>query len=84
MKLLLVEDDVTTAEHISRSLREHGHVVDHAATGRDGLFLATDASYDVVIVDRMLPGIETCTGEKYPQRRCQNTRAVSYHARWHR
>ncbi len=58
MKLLLVEDDVTTAEHISRSLREHGHVVDHAATGRDGLFLATDASYDVVIVDRMLPGID--------------------------
>ena len=58
MKLLLVEDDMATAEHLSRSLRQHGHVVDHAATGRDGLFLATDVSYDVVIVDRMLPGID--------------------------
>jgi two-component system OmpR family response regulator len=58
MKLLLVEDDKETADYVSRGLREQGHVVDHAANGRDGLFLAGDGAYDVLIVDRMLPGID--------------------------
>jgi two-component system OmpR family response regulator len=58
MKLLLIEDDASTAEHISKNLRAHGHVVDRARNGRDGLFLGTDQSYDVLIVDRMLPGID--------------------------
>jgi two-component system OmpR family response regulator len=39
-------------------LREQGHVVDLAATGRDGLFLATEGAHDVLIVDRMLPGLD--------------------------
>ena len=58
MKILLVEDDQETAAYIARGLREQGHVVDHAATGRDGLFLATDGGHDVMIVDRMLPGLD--------------------------
>ena len=58
MKLLLVEDDAETAAYIARSLKEHGHVVDHAPTGRDGLFLGTGQGYDVLIVDRMLPGMD--------------------------
>jgi two-component system OmpR family response regulator len=58
MKLLLIEDDRETAAYIQNGLQEHGHVVDHAATGRDGLFLASAESYDVLIVDRMLPGLD--------------------------
>ena len=58
MKILLVEDDRQTADYIAKGLREHGHVVDHAANGRDGLFLAAGERYDVMVVDRMLPGMD--------------------------
>jgi two-component system OmpR family response regulator len=58
MKLLLIEDDMATAGHIIKSLHQHGHVVDHAPNGRDGLFLAGGETYDVVIVDRMVPGLD--------------------------
>jgi len=58
MKLLLVEDDRQTAEHLVKSLRQHGHVVDHAADGREGLVQAMASSYDVLIVDRMLPKLD--------------------------
>src|ERR1700746_3400684 len=58
MKVLLIEDDQETSAYVSRGLREHGHVVDLAATGRDGLFLATEGGHDVLIVDRMLPGLD--------------------------
>ena len=55
MKILLVEDDADTAAFVTKGLHEQGHAVDRAANGRDGLFLATSASYEVIIVDRMLP-----------------------------
>jgi two-component system OmpR family response regulator len=58
VKILLIEDDADTAAYVCRGLREHGHVVNLAATGRDGLFLATDGEHDVIIVDRMLPGLD--------------------------
>ncbi|MGH8863192.1 MAG: winged helix-turn-helix domain-containing protein [Burkholderiales bacterium] len=58
MKILLIEDDDATAAHIATSLRQHGHVVDRAPNGRDGLFLAAGETYDVMIVDRMLPGLD--------------------------
>ncbi len=58
MKILLVEDDKQTADYIAKGLREHGHVVDHADNGRDGLYLATGETYDVMIVDRMLPKMD--------------------------
>lgn len=57
-KILIVEDDPTTAEFIVKSLTGEGFVVDHAADGRDGLFHATDGSYDAIILDRMLPGMD--------------------------
>jgi len=57
-KILVVEDDRTTAEFIVKSLTGEGFVVDHAADGRDGLFHATDGSYDAIILDRMLPGMD--------------------------
>jgi two-component system OmpR family response regulator len=57
MKILLIEDDAATAAHISKSLRQHGHVLDHTQNGRDGLFLAAGGAYDVMIIDRMVPGL---------------------------
>jgi len=58
MKLLLVEDDRETAAWLKRALAEAGHVADHAADGRDGLMLAAAEPYDVIVLDRMLPGID--------------------------
>ena len=57
-KILLVKDDIATAAYLSRGLEEEGHKVDHAADGRDGLFLATDGSFDLIILDRMVPGLD--------------------------
>jgi len=58
MKVLVIEDDREAAAYLVKGLTESGYVVDHAAEGRDGLFLATDGSYDALIVDRMLPGMD--------------------------
>jgi two-component system, OmpR family, response regulator len=58
MKVLVIEDDREAAAYIAKGLGESGYVVDHAADGRDGLFMGTDASYDALIVDRMLPGMD--------------------------
>jgi len=56
MRILLIEDDETTAGYIAKGLREEGHVVDHANNGRDGMFLAMNEPFDVIVTDRMLPG----------------------------
>lgn len=58
MRLLLIEDDDSTAEFIVHGFEQEGHTVDRACDGLDGLMLATDASYDVLIVDRMLPRLD--------------------------
>lgn len=58
MRILLIEDDTETSEYVAGGLREHGHVVDCTGLGRDGLLMAGSESYDVLIVDRMLPGID--------------------------
>lgn len=57
-KILLVEDDATTADYIVRGLTEEGFTVDRASDGRDGLFLATGRTHDAIILDRMLPGMD--------------------------
>jgi two-component system OmpR family response regulator len=56
MRILVVEDDKDVAAFVTKGLREVGHTVEHAGTGRDGLFLAATESFDAVILDRMLPG----------------------------
>ncbi|MEY8829856.1 winged helix-turn-helix domain-containing protein [Sedimentitalea sp. XS_ASV28] len=61
MKILAVEDDATTGAFISRGLREEGHSVDLVTNGREALIQATGGSYDVMIVDRMLPEIDGLT-----------------------
>ena len=58
MKVLVIEDDRAAAAYIAKGLGESGYVVDHAAEGRDGLFMATGGGYDALIVDRMLPGMD--------------------------
>ena len=55
VRALLVEDDATIAEFVVRGLREAGFAVEHAADGDAGLTAATSESYDVAIVDLMLP-----------------------------
>ena len=56
MKILCVEDNERVARFIKKGLLEAGHTVDHADNGRDGMFLAASEPYDVIIMDRMLPG----------------------------
>ncbi len=58
MKILLIEDDADTAAYVADGLREHGHSVDHVADGREGLSRAADEGYELLIVDRMLPGVD--------------------------
>jgi two-component system OmpR family response regulator len=58
MKLLLVEDDRETAAYVRRALTEAGHAVDLATDGRDGLLLAAGETYDVMVLDRMLPRVD--------------------------
>ncbi len=56
MKVLVIEDDRQAASYLAKGLKEAGHVVDVANDGKEGLFLAGSEHYDVMIVDRMLPG----------------------------
>ncbi|WP_159997089.1 response regulator transcription factor [Roseomonas sp. 18066] len=56
MRILLIEDDPATADYLAKGLAEEGHVVDRALTGKDGLFLALNEPFDIIVTDRMLPG----------------------------
>jgi two-component system, OmpR family, response regulator len=58
MRILIIEDDKDVADYIHKGLRESGYVVDHSADGREGLFLATTETYDLIILDRMLPNVD--------------------------
>jgi two-component system OmpR family response regulator len=61
MRILLIEDDLNVAHFINKGLTENNHVVDHQSDGKEGLFFATTETYDVMIIDRMLPTIEGLT-----------------------
>jgi len=56
MKVLLVEDNERVTRFVLKGLQEAGHTVDHADNGREGMFLAASEPYDVIVMDRMLPG----------------------------
>lgn len=58
MKLLIIEDDAEAAAYVAQGCREIGHTVDVAANGHDGLLLATGGEHDVLVIDRMLPGLD--------------------------
>ena len=55
MKILVIEDDLEAAAYLAKAFREAGIVVDHASDGESGLFMASENSYDVLVIDRMLP-----------------------------
>lgn len=58
MRILLIEDDAAIAAYVARGLSETGHICDVLDDGTDGLFQAARETYDVLIVDRMLPGLD--------------------------
>jgi DNA-binding response OmpR family regulator len=63
MRILLVEDERSAARMIAKGLREHGHAVDVAGDGASAIQQATQAMYDVVVLDLLLPiksGLEVC------------------------
>jgi two-component system, OmpR family, response regulator len=58
MRILVIEDDKEAANWLIKGLSESGHVADHAADGEQGLNMASEGLYDVLIVDRMLPKLD--------------------------
>ncbi|HMM51559.1 MAG: response regulator [Lautropia sp.] len=58
MKLLVVEDEIKLAEYLRKGLTEEGFVVDVAHNGVDGLHLAMEFDYELIVLDGMLPGID--------------------------
>ena len=56
MKLLIIEDDEKISQALSRGFRAEGFTVDMAKRGDDGLWLATEGSYDLIVLDILLPG----------------------------
>jgi two-component system OmpR family response regulator len=74
MRILIVEDDEVARDYLAKALREVGHTVDVAATGLEGLQMASSIGVDMAIVDRMLPQLDglalvqslRATGRKLP------------------
>lgn len=58
MRILVVEDDRKTSDYIFKGMAEAGHVCDVISDGHDALFQASREQYDVIVVDRMLPGLD--------------------------
>jgi two-component system OmpR family response regulator len=58
MRVLVIEDDAETLAYLRRGLEESGHTVDHAANGRDGMYMALEGGHEVAVIDRMLPGTD--------------------------
>ena len=58
MRILLIEDEAEIASYILNGLAKFSHVVEHVADGREGLILATTGSYDALVIDLMLPGLD--------------------------
>src|ERR1700749_1180759 len=61
VKMLLIEDDAETADYVMQGLRESGHSITVARDGVDGLFQATSHEWDLMVIDRMLPGVDGMT-----------------------
>lgn len=58
MKILLIEDDGENADYVANGLREEGHLVAKVVSGADGLICALGNDFDLLIVDRMVPGLD--------------------------
>lgn len=63
MRILIIEDEVRVADFLSRGLRAEGYFCVHAADGQEGLVVALDGDFDIILLDLMLPsmhGLEVC------------------------
>jgi two-component system OmpR family response regulator len=58
MKILIIEDDSETADFVAVGLQARGHVTRIAENGRQGFEAATAETFDVIVLDRMLPGLD--------------------------
>jgi two-component system copper resistance phosphate regulon response regulator CusR len=58
MSILVIEDDPKTGDYLKKGLRESGYAVDLARTGSDGLHMALEHTYELIVLDVMLPGID--------------------------
>jgi two-component system OmpR family response regulator len=58
MKILVIEDDTATSDHLRQGLANNGHATDFAADGKTGLAMARSGNFDVMVVDRMLPELD--------------------------
>jgi len=58
MRILFLEDDAQLGSWVTNGLREEGHVVDHFVDGKDALVAAMGQDYDLMILDRMVPGLD--------------------------
>lgn len=56
MRCLVIEDDADTARYVCKGLKEAGYAVTACGTGQEGLDLAVGADWDIIVMDRMLPG----------------------------
>ena len=56
LRCLVIEDETDTSRYVCKGLREAGYTVTACATGQDGLDYATGAEWDIIVMDRMLPG----------------------------
>ena len=58
MRILVIEDEKKVADFIKRGLKEEGYAVDVASDGEDGYFQAKEISYDIILLDLMLPKLD--------------------------
>ncbi len=58
MRILFLEDDSQLGSWVTNGLREEGHVIDHFEDGKDALMAAMAQEYDLLILDRMVPGLD--------------------------
>jgi len=58
LKILLIEDDQETADYIAHGLHEEGHLLTQVTNGAEGLTCALGNGFDLLIVDRMIPGLD--------------------------
>lgn len=61
MQILVIEDDARVAEHIGKGLKAAGHLVTVEGDGRLGLLRAASETFDLIVVDRMLPNVDGLT-----------------------
>ena len=61
MRILIIEDNITTADYLRQGLKENYFIPDVAHNGQEGLFLASKNTYAIIILDVMLPNIDGWT-----------------------